>query len=163
MVMTAHVVYEALDPDRPGIGVRVTGPLGQTKLQLASKDHLLAGPEISTLDSPDVNGNEDAPETVLLIGDKVVQNEPEAGAEDVREDGDNFEVITEPGDFEKVRAAIEAAGIPAIDAEVTMLPQTSTSLQGKEADQMIRLMDMLDDCEDVQKVYTNADIPEELI
>ena len=44
-----------------------------------------------------------------------------------------------------------------------MLPQTSTSLQGKEADQMIRLMDMLDDCEDVQKVYTNADIPDEMV
>ena len=44
-----------------------------------------------------------------------------------------------------------------------MLPQTATSLQGKEADQMIRLMDMLDDCEDVQKVYTNADIPDEMV
>ena len=87
----------------------------------------------------------------------------EAGAEDVREDDSNFEVITAPEDFEAVKAAIDGKKIPYLDAEVTMLPQTATSLQGKEADQMIRLMDMLDDCEDVQKVYTNADIPDELV
>jgi YebC/PmpR family DNA-binding regulatory protein len=87
----------------------------------------------------------------------------EAGAEDVREDDSNFEIITAPEDFEAVKAVIDEKEIPYLDAEVTMLPQTATSLQGKEADQMIRLMDMLDDCEDVQKVYTNADIPEELV
>ena len=87
----------------------------------------------------------------------------DAGAEDVREDDSNFEVITAPEDFEAVKAAIDEKEIPYLDAEVTMLPQTATSLQGKEADQMIRLMDMLDDCEDVQRVYTNADIPDELV
>ena len=87
----------------------------------------------------------------------------EAGAEDVREDESNFEVITSPEDFETVKAAIDANSIPHLDAEVTMLPQTTTDLQGKEAEQMIRLMDMLEDCEDVQKVYTNADIPEDLV
>jgi transcriptional/translational regulatory protein YebC/TACO1 len=87
----------------------------------------------------------------------------EAGAEDVREDGSNFEVITAPEDFEAVKEAIDAAGIPCIDAEVTMLPQNTTSLEGKQAEQMIRLMDMLDNCDDVQKVYTNADIPDDMI
>ena len=87
----------------------------------------------------------------------------EAGAEDVREDDSNFEVITAPEDFEAVKAAIDEAGIPCIDSEVTMLPQTTTDLVGKEAEQMIRLMDALEDCEDVQKVYTNADIPEEMV
>jgi YebC/PmpR family DNA-binding regulatory protein len=87
----------------------------------------------------------------------------DAGAEDVREDDSNFEVITAPEDFEAVKAAIDEKEIPCLDAEVTMLPQTAASLQGKEAEQMIRLMDMLDDCEDVQKVYTNADIPDELV
>jgi len=87
----------------------------------------------------------------------------EAGAEDVREDGSNYEVISAPEDFESVKAAVDAAAIPHIEAEVTMLPQSTADLQGKEAEQMIRLMDMLDDCEDVQKVYTNADIPEDLI
>jgi YebC/PmpR family DNA-binding regulatory protein len=95
--------------------------------------------------------------------DSLMETALDAGAEDVREDDSNFEVITAPEDFEAVKTAIDEKGIPYLDAEVTMLPQTATSLQGKEADRMIRLMDMLDDCEDVQKVYTNADIPNEMI
>ncbi len=87
----------------------------------------------------------------------------EAGAEDVREDSDNFEVITDPADFETVKTAIEEASIPHETAEVTMLPENTTDLEGKQAEQMIRLMDMLDDCDDVQKVYTNADIPADLM
>ena len=95
--------------------------------------------------------------------DRLMETALEAGAEDVREDGSNFEVITAPEDFEAVKEAIDAAGIPYIDAEVTMLPQNTTSLEGKEAEQMIRLMDMLDNCDDVQKVYTNADIPDDMV
>jgi YebC/PmpR family DNA-binding regulatory protein len=87
----------------------------------------------------------------------------EAGAEDIREDESNFEVICEPDDFETVKEAIDAAQIPCIAAEITMLPDTTTNLVGKEAEQMYRLMEMLDDCDDVQKVYTNADIPEEIV
>ena len=94
--------------------------------------------------------------------DTLMEVALDAGAEDVREDGDNFEVITEPSDFEDVRAAIETAGIPTIDAEVTMLPQTVTPVAGKEADQMVRLMEALEDCDDVQKVYTNADLPDDM-
>lgn len=86
----------------------------------------------------------------------------EAGAEDVREDEDGFEVITGPADFETVRAALDESKIPYSDAEITMLPQNTLMLQGKEAESMVRLMDALDGCEDVQKIYTNADIPEEM-
>jgi len=95
--------------------------------------------------------------------DRLMETALEAGAEDVREDNGNFEVITALEDFEAVKGAIEAAEIPTIEAEVTMLPQTSTNLSGKEAEQMLRLMEMLDDCEDVQKVYTNADIPADIV
>jgi transcriptional/translational regulatory protein YebC/TACO1 len=95
--------------------------------------------------------------------DTLMEIALEAGAEDVRKDGSNFEVICAAEDFESVKTAIDEKSIACIEAEVTMLPQSTTSLKGKEAEQMIRLMDMLDDCEDVQKVYTNADIPEELI
>ena len=87
----------------------------------------------------------------------------EAGAEDIREDDSNYEVISDPGDFEAIKEAIDTASIAYIDAEVTMLPQNTTDLAGKEAEQMVRLMEMLDDCDDVQKVYTNADIPEEIV
>ncbi len=87
----------------------------------------------------------------------------EAGAEDVREDGDSFEIITEPDDFESVREALEKAEIPYTEAEVTMLPQNIVSLTGKEAEQMMKLMEALEDCDDVQKVYTNADIPDDMV
>ncbi len=102
-------------------------------------------------------------ERTVTDEDTLMEVALEAGAEDVREDDTNFEVITAPEDFEAVKAAIDAKEIAYLDAEVTMLPQTTTDLKGKEADQMIRLMDMLDDCDDVQKVYTNADIPDDLV
>jgi YebC/PmpR family DNA-binding regulatory protein len=95
--------------------------------------------------------------------DQLMETALEAGAEDVRDDGESFEVITAPSDFETVKEALEKASIPFEEAEITMLPQTTVMLQGKEAETMIRLMDAFDDCDDVQKVYTNADIPEELV
>jgi len=88
----------------------------------------------------------------------------DAGAEDIKdEDEENFEIITAPDDFEAVKAALEEAAIACVDAEVTMLPQTNVSLKGKEAEQMLKLMDALDDNDDIQKVYTNADIDEDVI
>ncbi len=95
--------------------------------------------------------------------DTLMEVALDAGADDVREDDSNFEVISDPKNFEAVKTAIDNADIPCIGSEITMLPQTTVSLTGKEADQMLRLMDALDDCDDVQKAYTNADIPEELI
>ena len=95
--------------------------------------------------------------------DHLMETALEAGADDIREEGNVWEVITAPEDFETVRVALEGAAIAFEDAEVTLLPQTTTNLQGKEAEQMIRLMDNLDDCDDVQKVYTNADIPAEMV
>ena len=102
-------------------------------------------------------------EAAAVDEDMLMETALESGAEDVREDNGNFEVITAIEDFEAVKEAIDAAVIPTIEAEVTMLPQTSTNLSGKEAEQMLRLMEMLEDCEDVQKVYTNADIPDEVV
>lgn len=95
--------------------------------------------------------------------DTLMEKALEAGAEDVREDDGNFEVITSLEEFEAVKKAIDEAGIPTVTAEITMLPQTTTDLTGKHAEQMVRLMEMMEDCDDVQKVYTNADIPEEVL
>jgi len=95
--------------------------------------------------------------------DSLMETAIEAGAEDVREDNGSFEIITEPDDFESVKAAIDKAAILYIDAEVTMLPQSTTNLEGRQALQMVKLMEALEDCDDVQKVYTNADIPEEIV
>ena len=105
----------------------------------------------------------------IAIENKAVDEEGlmeaalDAGAEDIREDDSNFEIITAPEDFEAVKAAIDNASIPYLVAEVTMLPQTTTFLKANEAEQMVKLMEALEDCDDVQKVYTNADIPDEIV
>jgi YebC/PmpR family DNA-binding regulatory protein len=95
--------------------------------------------------------------------DALMEVAIDAGAEDVREDNGNYEIITAPKDFEAVKTAVDNASIPCIVAEITMFPQSTVNLQGKEAEQMLNLMETLEDCDDVQKVYTNADIPEELV
>jgi YebC/PmpR family DNA-binding regulatory protein len=95
--------------------------------------------------------------------DRLMEVALDAGAEDVRDEGDSFEVLCAPADFEGLKAALDKAGIPAVEGEVTMLPSTTCALKGKEAEQMIRLMDLLEDHDDVQKVYTNADIPEDMV
>jgi YebC/PmpR family DNA-binding regulatory protein len=102
-------------------------------------------------------------EKSVVDEDALMETALEAGAEDVREDGDNFEVITAPEDFETVKEAVDTAEIATLSAEVTMLPQNMTELAGKDAEKMIKLMDALDDCDDVQKVYTNADIPDDVV
>jgi YebC/PmpR family DNA-binding regulatory protein len=84
----------------------------------------------------------------------------EAGADDVREDGDNFEIITSPENFESVQSAIKSAGIEPQMAEVSMVPQTYIKLEGSNAQQMLRLMEAMEDHDDVQKVYANFDIDE---
>lgn len=104
-----------------------------------------------------------AVESSAIDEDTLMELAIDAGAEDVREDGPNFEIITDTGDFEAVKEAIDKHSIPYIVAEITMLPQSSLRIEGKEAEQMIRLMETFEECEDVQKVYTNADIPDEIM
>jgi YebC/PmpR family DNA-binding regulatory protein len=87
----------------------------------------------------------------------------EAGAEDLRTDEKNFEVITSPDDFEKVKKVLEGNKIPFTLAEVTMVPQNYVKLDGKDAEQMLKLMEALEDHDDVQKVHANFDIPDEVI
>jgi len=87
----------------------------------------------------------------------------EAGAEDVRVEEESFDVVTAPEDLPTVRQALEAANIPFTMAETTMLPKNSVQLQGKEAQQMVRLMEGLEDHDDIQNVYANFDIPESVM
>ena len=84
----------------------------------------------------------------------------EAGADDLRDDEDNFEIITSPENFDKVHAAVKSAGIEPQVAEVSMVPQNYVKLEGSNAQQMLRLMEALEDHDDVQKVHANFDISE---
>ena len=89
----------------------------------------------------------------------------DAGAEDMKNDPkeDNYEIITMPEHLVKVKTAIEAASIPISLAEITMLPKNYAPVDEKQAEQIIRLIEALEDNEDVQNVYTNFDVPEEVI
>ena len=87
----------------------------------------------------------------------------EAGADDLRDDEDNWEVLTAPGSFEAVREAVKALGIEPASAQVSMIPQNYVKLEGKVAQQMLKLMEALDDYDDVQHVWSNFDISEKEI
>jgi YebC/PmpR family DNA-binding regulatory protein len=88
----------------------------------------------------------------------------EAGAEDIEDQGDTWQVTTAPGDLAAVRAALEAAGIPVRSAELTMLAgQTVPLPDASAAKQVLRVVDALEDHDDVQNVYANFDIPDEIL
>ncbi|MCU0599554.1 MAG: YebC/PmpR family DNA-binding transcriptional regulator [Desulfobacterales bacterium] len=95
--------------------------------------------------------------------EKLMSVALDAGAEDIRDEEEDFEVIAPPEDFETVKKALDDASIPYADSEVTMLPQSYVSVTGKAAEQMYKLMEALEDNDDVQKVYTNADIAEDAV
>ena len=92
--------------------------------------------------------------------DTLMEVTLDAGAEDIREEDGTFEVITAPEDFEQVKEALDEKAPGHVLAEITMVSKSTVKLEGKEAEQMLRLMDGLEDSDDVQKVYSNFDIPE---
>jgi YebC/PmpR family DNA-binding regulatory protein len=83
-----------------------------------------------------------------------------AGADDLREDGSNFEILTAPENFDAVRVALEGAKIVTAAAEISMVPQNYVKLEGKNAQTMLKLMEALEDHEDIQNVWANFDIDE---
>ena len=82
----------------------------------------------------------------------------ENGGEDLNDEGDTWEMITDPSAFEAVSGAIKSAGIPTVMSEVTMVASTYTKLEGAAANQMVRLLEALEDLDDVQNVYSNFDM-----
>lgn len=96
-----------------------------------------------------------------LSEDEVMELALEAGAQDVSSEGDTFEITADLVDFERVRKAVEERGWKTELAEMTMIPQNTVKLEGKKAEQMLKMMDALDDHEDLQKVFANFDISEE--
>lgn len=95
--------------------------------------------------------------------DDVMLAALEGGAEDVRPSGPQWEVLTSPGDLPAVRAAIEAAGLGIESADITQMPSTDVPVDASSAAQVLRLVDALDDLDDVQAVYANFDIPDEVM
>jgi len=87
----------------------------------------------------------------------------EAGAEDVVGDGEEFVITSEASDLAAVQDALEKAGIEASSAELTLIPKNEVSVGGKDAEKLLKLLDMLEDLDDVQKVHSNADIDEAIL
>ena len=95
--------------------------------------------------------------------EKLMSAVLDAGADDLQDDGDNWEVLSAPDAFQGVRDAVKQLGIEPASAEVSMIPQNYVKLEGKSAQQMVKLMDALDDHDDVQHVWSNFDIEEKEI
>jgi len=93
--------------------------------------------------------------------DRLLELALDAGAEDVSTGDEMFEVVTPPEDLEAVREALEKAGIAMVSAEVTMVPQNTVSLSGKEAEQTLKLLEVLQEHDDVQSVSANCEIAQE--
>jgi YebC/PmpR family DNA-binding regulatory protein len=100
-----------------------------------------------------------------IVVDKTVKSEDElfeivseAGADDLQDDEDSFEVLTTPENFDAVLDAVKKAGIEPEAAEISMIPQNYIHLEGADAKQMLKLYDAIDDHDDVQKVFANFDI-----
>jgi transcriptional/translational regulatory protein YebC/TACO1 len=87
----------------------------------------------------------------------------EAGGEDLKDEGENWEILTEPSAYEAVLDAVKKAGITPASSSVAMVPDTYIKLEGQQAAQMIRLMEALDDNDDVQNVHANFDIDEKTL
>jgi len=87
----------------------------------------------------------------------------DTGADDVRDDQDNWEVLTSPEDFHQVLEAVKGLGVETLMAEVAMLPQNYINLEGKAAQQMLKLMGLLEDHDDVQHVWSNFNVEEKEI
>jgi YebC/PmpR family DNA-binding regulatory protein len=95
--------------------------------------------------------------------DTLMEVALDAGAEDVREEESEFQVITDPASFEKIRKAIDEKGLKYVETKITMIPQTTVKLDEAKAASMLKLMEKMEDNDDVQNVYANFDIPDEIM
>ena len=95
--------------------------------------------------------------------DRLLEVTLEAGAEDLNEEGDQWRVTTDPAALHSVRAGLDAAQVPVVSAELSMIPQNTVPLEGGQARQVLNLIDALDELEDTQAVHANFDIPDEVL
>ena len=95
--------------------------------------------------------------------DALMELALDAGAEDVVSEGNEFEVVTDPASFEEVKKVIDAKGIKHLEARIGMIPSNTVKLELGKAEQMLKLMEKLEDNDDVQNVYSNFDIDEDVM
>ena len=158
-----EVVYEGYGPN--GVAVMVEAMTDNRNRTVAEIRHIFSKNGGNMGESGSVGWMFD--KKGYIVVDKATKSEDElfeiaieAGADDMQDDGDVFEIFTAPENFEAVSEAIKKAGIEPQAAEVSMVPQNYIKLEGPEAKTMLKLYDALDDNDDVQKFYANFDIDE---
>jgi YebC/PmpR family DNA-binding regulatory protein len=156
-----EVVYEGYGPN--GVAVMVEAMTDNRNRTVAEIRHIFSKNGGNMGESGSVGWMFD--KKGYIVVDKADKSEDElfeiavgAGADDMQDEGDVFEIFTAPDNFEAVTDAIKAAGIEPQAAEVSMIPQNYIKLEGGDAATMLKLVDALEDNDDVQKVYANFDI-----
>lgn len=158
-----EVMYEGYGPN--GVAVMVEGLTDNRNRTVAEIRHIFSKNGGNMGESGSVAWMFD--KKGYIVVDKAAKSEDElfeiavgAGADDMQDEGDVFEIYTAPDAFDTVLEAIKAAGIEPQAAEISQIPQTYIKLEGGDAKTMLKLYDALDDNDDVQKVYANFDIDE---
>ena len=158
-----EVMYEGYGPN--GVAVMVEGLTDNRNRTVAEIRHIFSKNGGNMGESGSVAWMFD--KKGYIVVDKAAKSEDElfeiaieAGADDMQDEGDVFEIFTAPDAFDTVLEAIKAAGIEPQAAEISQIPQNYIKLEGGDAKTMLKLYDALDDNDDVQKVYANFDIDE---
>ena len=158
-----EIRYEAYGPG--GVAILIDTMTDNRNRTVADIRHLLSKNNGNLGESGSVSWVFDRKGYLVVGKDQKTEDELfelaiEAGAEDLKDDGDNFEVFTDPDAYEDVKKAVENGGVELQVAEISMIPQNYVKLEGNEAQQMLRLYEAIDDHDDVQNVYANFDIDE---
>ncbi len=161
-----EITYEAYGPG--GVAILIEAMTDNRNRTVAELRHLLSKNNGNLGESGSVSWMFDRKGYIVVGKDQKSEDELfdiaiEAGAEDLKEDGDNFEIFTDQDGFEEVKNAVDGAGIETQVAEVSMIPQNYVKLEGSDAQQMLRLYEAIDDHDDVQSVYANFDVDEEAL
>ena len=162
-----HVTYEGYGP--AGVALLVEALTDNRNRTASDVRHIFTKNDGNLGGSGGVAWQFERKGMIIVDADRVDEDEltlsaADAGAEDVTVDGSSLQVTTAPEDLGAVRAALETAGIPLESAELTLVPKTTVRVEDESAARkLVRLMDALEDNEDVQGVYANFDIPESVL
>ncbi|MDQ3635879.1 MAG: YebC/PmpR family DNA-binding transcriptional regulator [Aridibacter sp.] len=156
-----EITYEAYGPG--GVAILIETMTDNRNRTVAELRHLLSKNNGNLGESGSVSYMFDRKGYIVVDKQKKSEEELfeiaiEAGAEDLKQDDDNFEIFTEQETFEDVKKAVEDAGIETEVAEISMIPQTYVKVEGTDAQSMLKLYEIIDDHDDVQNVYANFDI-----
>ncbi|MGI8668342.1 MAG: YebC/PmpR family DNA-binding transcriptional regulator [Aridibacter sp.] len=156
-----EITYEAYGPG--GVAILIETMTDNRNRTVAELRHLLSKNNGNLGESGSVSYMFERKGYIVVDKDKKSEEELfeiaiEAGAEDLKQDDDNFEIFTEQDTFEEVKKAVEDAGIEPEVAEISMIPQTYVKVEGSDAKSMLKLYEVIDDHDDVQNVYANFDI-----